>query len=289
MRPTGFVLALAIAFPMLLLGGCGGNASPAPTASPTPPPSPATPTAPTTPPATPSGGSGSGTSGFGTGPATVQYQTELMAPQNGVDVGKGILSITPTGDVTVQVSGQAAGNNFSFQFCPYPAALYSCFDLGQTLLMDGNGEGHLTFHFPKSGTWAGYFKANGSTTGTYLTTYDSNFANIGTQPLFKMTQVNPSGTCGTTCSGAQDPLGSGSVSVRETFLSVTVSGAMPNAAYTVIGCGSGGSDCYSEGTVTTDASGNIANGGLKLGNTPAAIFRLQRGSAPGFITGFMVP
>ena len=269
MRPTSLFLVLAITLGLsIALIGCGGNASPASTTTtPTPPA--------TTPPATPPGsGSGSSTSG-------IQLQESIQGPS-----GSGTLTVNSSGDVSIQVSGMAPGANFTWNFCAVPA-VSPCLDLGQKLLTDNGGNGQLTFRFPKSGTWSGYFVGNSAPPGTRgaygITTYDSALHSVSAD-MQKMSGINGSAIDST----PQDPLTSGHVTVANGTATINVAGAAPMVMYDVILQGSGGSSSYGEGKLSTDANGN-GNAQLKLSGDPGSVFRFTRTGANGFVTGFRVP
>lgn len=153
---ASLTLPLSLALLLIVATGCGGNASPAPTSTTPPPP----PTA--TAPATPSPNPPPPTSGGG-GSSTAPFQQTLSAMVNWTDVGDyGLVSVSATGDVTIQVNGATKNATYSWSFCEFSG---TCFDLAQMLVTDGSGNGQLTFHFPKTGNWAGYFSGK-STTGT---------------------------------------------------------------------------------------------------------------------------
>src|SRR5512140_886814 len=149
MRPSRFTLALSLMISMVaIMSGCGGNASPSSTST-TPPAAPAA-----TPPSNPSGGGGASTS-------SAPFAQAITATVNGSSAGDfGMVAVSAVGDVTIQVNGAQKNASYTWSFCMFSSG---CFDLGQTLLTDGGGNGHLNFHFPKAGSWAGYFSGKSGT------------------------------------------------------------------------------------------------------------------------------
>lgn len=210
------------------------------------------------------------------------------------DAARGTVSVDGSGNVSIQVSGAAPSSTYHFVFSLYPATRYpQQMDLAADLVTDANGNGQLTFRFPRPGTWAGYFQAydgapNGPTT-TYLTTYDSSH---GTETFTLLPQgaVNPQGVCapGGCTANQQDPLNTGTIRVINGAATVTLTGAAPNVTYGIVGCGSGGSDCVSLGSVNTDPNGNGA-AQVNVSANPVAVFTLTRTAALGFVTGFVAP
>ena len=165
MRPGTPVVLLTctILFGFALLLGCGGNAGPAPTA---PAAGPAA--------GSGSGGSGSGGSGGGGSPtggscsggsggSSGGSSSGSMQWSSSVDNASGTVTVSTTGDVTLQVTGAKASTTFDGYFCQYPSEYYAhhgqnaCFALNQSLVTDASGNGKLTFHFPKPGSWSGNF------------------------------------------------------------------------------------------------------------------------------------
>ncbi len=284
-RPAGKLLAFVFCFlSAAVLAGCGGNpaspttplkqpgpATPTPTPTPTPMPTPTPTPAQKTP---------------------VQWQASAMGVNSAnATASFGSFAVDLNGNVTVQVSGVTPNTDFPIQFCPFPSTVYTCFDAGATLITDASGSGTLTFHFPKTGTWAGYFRANagGNINGFQFSTYDSNLGGE-TENLQKASATNPQGTCGPGgCSGAaQDALASGSVTVTNMAAHLVLTGAAPDTTYDVGACGSGGSDCYHETNVTTDASGN-ATADFSITPDPTGTWTIDRLGAQGFVSGFVVP
>ncbi len=279
MRPTTLFLVLSLTILLTaMLIGCGGNASPRATSTPTPTPTPTspmpTPPAPT-PPATPPGG----TSG------TVQFQVTLHNMSGGTNP-MGSASVTTNGDVAIQLTGGSAGASYNVNFCLFPATIYldNCMTNLATIVSDSGGNGQVSFHFPKSGTWAGIFRImNGTSIFAETSGDNTTFSSSGMQ-LEPATTTNPQGAGQT---GTQDP-GSGTVSAAGGTAHVVLTGAVANASYGAIVCYMGGSSCYSMGTVNTDAGGN-GTADLKISGAGIAVFEVERNNAAGFVTGFKVP
>ncbi len=288
MRPRGLSLALAIALSLtVFLIGCGGNASPAPTTTgrptPTTPATPApTPTPSPTPAPSPSGGGG-GTSG------TPQWQVALHGI-NGNNGGlSGTATVTTSGDVTLQFTGATPSTTFTLAFCPVSIVSNSvpCVSL-PTAMSDASGAGQVSFHFPQSGTWAGYFSgrtSNASVAGFGSVAETAGAYNSPVQQIVPATKANGVGIDG---GHPQDP-GSGTISVTNGLVHVALTGAVPNKAYNVFSCYSGSSSCQSAGRITTDASGN-ATADLKLSSNGVGIVAI--GETTGsvmFAGGFKAP
>ncbi|MGZ4836227.1 MAG: hypothetical protein ACXVZZ_11375 [Terriglobales bacterium] len=202
----------------------------------------------------------------------------------------GSVSIVTAGDVTVQVSGGTPGTSYNVNFCLYPATLYldNCMTSLTTIVADSSGAGQSTFHFPKSGNWAGIFRVmNGASVFVETSGHKNSFA-ANVMQMEPQTTTNPQGVGFT---GLQDP-GTGTLSAQGNGMThVTLSKAVPNVTYEVIDCYMGRSSCYLAGTVLTDSSGNGASD-VEISGPSQAIFRVQRGTdgaAVGFVTGFTVP
>lgn len=214
----------------------------------------------------------------------VQYAVPLHTI-NGAS-GAGQVSITSGGDVTVGASG-IAGGTYSVRFCLYPATTYpdtSCMNLA-SLTVASSGNGSTSFHFPTSGTWAGIFRLFDSSGNRSLeTSGDINTFTPNPMKLVPSSTANPSGA---DVNGPQDP-GTGFLSASFGVVNIALTGAPPNTIYSVISCYMGGSDCYQDGTISTDGSGN-ASGQVAMQPAGIANVRLARNGASGFITGFTVP
>ena len=273
MRGIGFFLAMVLAIATVaVLSGCGGNASPTPTAStPTPPASGTT----TTPP--PSGGGGTTTS-------TAPFQQAITETVNASSVGDfGMVSVSATGDVTIQVNGAQKNANYAWSFCQSPGG---CFDLGQTLLTDGSGNGQLTFHFPKPGTWAGYFSGKSST--DTIDTQDAAHRSMQSN-LVSYNGANGTAPCSPGVSpGCNLDPAQGTVTVANSVANrvahIVVQGGSPNTSYTVVLYGGG----VTQGTIYTDASGiGVADLPVLQGHGSTYYLNPPNGKVP-VVTGFTV-
>lgn len=272
---TPFVLALfSIILDLVLLLGCGGNA----TSSPAPP------TAPTTPAS--SGGSSS---------ASTQWSST-------VNNALGTITVSTAGDVTVQVTGAKPSTTFDGFFCQYPSSYYyarkqqGCVELGQSLVTDASGNGKLTFHFPNSGAWAGAFDfAPGGDLNAYGTRIDTDVVDTtGTvsAPLLPASKVNPATGNPYIPIGSPQEAGSGIVKVNGGNVTVTVTGAAPNTKYLAgTNFAYGGSAGQSLGNLTTDAGGNATAtfAGQPGTGTIVGVGIASAQNEYGLITGFVVP
>ncbi len=165
---------------------------------------------------------------------------------NWTPVGQyGMVSVSSTGDVTIQVSGAQPRSSYPWSFCPL---LGGCFDLGQILMTDASGNGQVTFHFPKTGNWAGYFSAQAGT--SVIDTQDAAHVAM-TSILVNSNGLNGSAPCTSGNCGVIDP-GHGSVTVANGSAHIVITGGLPNHTYEVVLQGGG----TTQGSMTTDASGN---------------------------------
>lgn len=280
-------LAAIVFFIFAIFTGCGGNAGSANN-------TPAPPSSGSGSGGSGSGGSGSGGSGSGSGGSsapTVQWSSTMdrfVSSTPGTSSGSGQVTIDSSGNVAIQLSGGKPNTNYNAQFCPYPyvPSPNQCFSLA-TITTDSSGTGKLTIKFPKSGVWSGNFYIPSSS--DYFNTADANLSGTATMAL-----VPASGASGNPPSQLpQDPLSSGTVSLANGNVTITVKGATPNATYDVMQCGSP-TQCYHQATLVTDASGN---GSLTFPTLarPATDFDIARRDsmfaniASGFLNGFKVP
>ena len=288
MGRTVLVFVFVIATTIFLIG-CGGDASPAPTtttATPTP-----TPTTPTTPPST-GGGTGSGgtgSGGSGSSGATVQWLSTL-GMQDASSTPRGQVTVDTAGNVNVQLtSGGTPNVQYTVSFTSYGAG--KNFPVGN-FTTDASGKANASMKFPQSGNWAGAF------TVTHVSS--DSFTTVGTAwaqtsaPLLPISTV-PEVCSQTVCSaGTQDP-GGGTLTTANGSQHVTLSGATANATYEVIECVFGGSSCFLEGNLNTDAAGN-GTFDNRVEPSPGQVWRIQRVSGTpasaqgtGFVTAFKVP
>jgi hypothetical protein len=281
-RIAGFVAL--IFFIAMWLSACGGNAGSS-NNNPVPP-------------ATGSGGNGSGSGGSGgsgsggggSSAPTTQWSSTMdrfVSSQPGTATGSGQVTVDTAGNVTLQFSGGTANTSYNAQFCPYPfvAPPNQCFSLA-TITSDGNGEGKLTMKFPHSGAWSGNFYITSSS--DYFNTSDANQHGQASMLL-----VPASGVSGNPPSPmAQDPLSSGTVTMSNASVTVTVKGATANATYTVTQ--------YTNATQSSDMASLVTDGNgngsvtFATVNLPAPDISVERRSngqavASGFVSGFKVP
>ncbi len=204
------VIALGLAI-TTILGGCGGNASRAPSAGNG---------------SGGSGGSGSGGSGGSptpappafTPPANSQFQQSIII--NGA-AGHGSVYVSTSGDVTVQLTGAQPSAAFNWRFCPMGTDNTPCFDLAQTLMTDAGGNGQLTFHFPRSGKWSGYFDASSG-----ASTVSTQNATLGTMLAIFLSSAELNGT--PPCGACRiETLQSGSVAVANQIAHIILVDADP--------------------------------------------------------------
>lgn len=277
-RPPVFVFLTAltsIVFAVAMIG-CGGTVSGANHAPNNPPAAPA-------PSPVPSGGSGSGGSGSpgtGSSPSNAPFQQTLSEIVNSTDVGDyGLVSVSATGDVTIQVHGADKNSSYTWSFC---ALLAGCVDLSQTLVTDGSGNGQLTFHFPKTGSWAGYF--SGKSAATVIDTQDAAHHAM-TANLVSYNGVNGTAPCDPNVKpGCNLDPAQGTVTVANQVAHIVIRGGSPNTSYEVVLYGGG----VTQGTINTDASGNVtADLPVLEGHGTTYEIRPLNSKAP-VITGFAV-
>ncbi len=275
-----FIFLIAVG---ALLVGCGGNASPAASNTPTMPTPPATtPTTPTTP---PSGGSGSGGSGSGGGstptpptftpPANSQFQQSIIV--NGA-AGHGSVYVSTSGDVTIQMTGAQASSTFTWRFCTEGWSPIGCFDMNQTLMTDASGSGQLTFHFPRSGGWVGYFEGSSGSS-----TVSTQLATIGTLSAVFMPGQQTNGATCATC--VQGPI-TGSVTVSNGNAHIVLHGAPANDNHEVDLIGSTSTKL---GNVITDGSGNLTADVPTQGSNGSLLEIWDHMEPAPIVSGFKVP
>ncbi len=246
---------------LLMLTACGGNASPRGVST---TPTPSTPTPAPTPTSVPS-----------VSPTT--FQAGLLNTPNvntsAPDVGK--LAIN-NGAVTYQFANWTANMPFTIDFCSFPVqSPADCFTTNSAGTTDMNGAATGTFQFPKSGTFAGWFRFNGASSGSILAT--------GFSPGF--TGGMDYQTALVTMSG--EPIKSSAVTVTNGAVHIQVNGAMPNTSYAVFEA-SAVTNADQIGTLTTDANGN-GTADLRSAKAQALITLGRNGSQSNLLTGFVVP
>lgn len=273
-RIATFILLLAV---LVVVIGCGSSNPAATNQPPTTPPSPTPPSPGPLPPPN---------------PATTQWSSNVTG-------ASGSVTVSTAGDVTIQVTKAMPNTTYVGDFCQYPGSDYStrglnpCFGLQQSLTTDAGGNGQLSFHFPRSGAWAGeFFFAPGGDTNSPSRITTDNTGPIGTlsAPLVAMSKANSGGAPGAQ-PATQEP-GSGTVMLNGGSVTVTLKGGTASATLLLIESFSdGGSASQQIGTLNTDASGN-ATGTFTALSSSGAIFAISRNvvaQTANLATGFTVP
>ena len=279
------VFALTLVVMTALLIGCGGNASPAPTtATPTPTPAPPAP-GPTGGSGSGGSGSGGGTGGGGSNPAT-QYDVKMLPPDGAPPGGSGEVTINTSGDVNVAVAGIATGG-YTIYFCMWPVKSYAfpCFQVGAISVAGSSAQ--TTFHFPKSGTWAGLFDVRDATSHQLLQT--AGDYNTFNGPLMQFESASTTNEAGAIAKGPQSP-GTGTVTASGGTAHYTITGGAPNTSYDAQVCFQTDTSCHSMGQFMTDGSGN-ATAALTIYTGPGgvAIFEAIPAGSAALVSGFKVP
>ena len=232
--------------------------------------------------------------------ATVQYQAPVLS--SGAQDLNGQISIDTAGNMTIQLTGAAAGTAYSVQFCPAGIANSSgsapgaCFSVGN-ITTDADGNGSLTEVFPKSGSWAGDFQVDSGTTieyGTYLVPGLNGETYMSTlQPDSTVNGVGLGSENTVGASATQAPLTSGTVTYAKGSATYTVTGTFPDTGFSASESETtylDGSGTYETDTFTTNASGDATSSSTGFG-PGGDLFQVdppyQQGV--GFIGGFSVP
>jgi hypothetical protein len=283
LRVTAVTFAMTCG--LAILAGCGGNASPAPTTSTptspatTPPSAPAPSPAPTpTPPPTTSG-------------ATTQFRITLSGQDQ---KPHGTLSVDTAGDIHLALTNAKPGTYLlTFQSWNSGGWTSAAMEIA-TVIVDANGNANGTFHFPQSGTWVGDFSVN---VGSNAYVNDWAYGSLASyQAILVQAKYANAGRGSQRNSNLetvpQDQLGSGTVTVTNGKVEITVKGAAPNVTYYAGSCGQ---QCYAGTPFTTDANGN-GSVSFTLNAAPGGdIFDIYRyinntaGAVAGFDSGFKVP
>ena len=236
----------------------------------------------------------------GGGGAPTQYSAPLENTTTAFAVD-GQVTIDTSGNTTVQMTGEAANQSYTVQFCPAVDSNASyktppCFNVA-TVSTNSSGTGSATVKFPQSGYWAGDFSVlNASGTTVLQTWIYPNAPSSESQP-YMATLLPESTTNGgvVATNKGQNPLTSGTATYSKSTLLITVKGASPNTNYDPVESNSRfiyNSSSYSlEPGLTTDASGNGATS-INLpgqGTEGGDMFTLEGGTGAGFIVGFTVP
>ncbi len=190
-----------------------------------------------------------------------------------------MVAVSADGDVSIQVKGAQKNASYGWSFCTFSDG---CFDLRQTLLTDGSGDGQLTFHFPKTGNWAGYFSGKSGT--DMIDTQDAAHRTM------RGNLVSENGVDGLTpCSSSVAPgcnldPAQGTVAVANQVAHIVVQGGSPNTSYEVVLYGGG----VTQGVINTDASGNVtADLPVLQGHGATYVLRPLNAKTP-VVTGFTV-
>lgn len=258
-----FVALLAVS---AFLVGCGGNVT-SPAAATTPPATPTPSPTPTPPPSF-------------TPPPNSQFQQSIIV--NGA-AGHGSVYVSISGDVTIQVTGAQASASFGWRFCPIGTNNTPCFDLGQTLMSDAGGNGQLTFHFPRSGKWSGYFEGNSGSS-----TISTQNATLGTMSAIFLSSAELNGTppCGT-CK--YETLQSGTVAVANQIAHIVLVNADPGNPNQVQEVDlNNGATSKNLGNVTMDANDNLT-ADVPLQGASGAVIGIWDHSNQPIESGFQVP
>lgn len=250
------------------------------------------------PPPSPPGGGG-GTGSGGNAPVT-QYQAPLT-PEIGLGTSfNGLVSVDSSGNTTVTLTGVAASTTYTLQFCPgfdsgattIPAP--SCLNI-TTVTTDASGNGGTTAKFPQSGNWAGDFFLNDSAGKSKYQTYLATNSNSQTYMSTLLPDTTTNGGAVTTLT-KQEPLTSGTVTLKNGSLQFTVKGASPNTTYYTDNSENvymDSSGTYQMSTFTTDASGNGTSITSVNESSGGDLFQVGPTAMPatsaGYIGGFAIP
>ncbi|HET9697338.1 MAG TPA: hypothetical protein VFP40_10760 [Terriglobales bacterium] len=276
----------AILVLLLAVWGCGGNSKSSSSNNNPGAPNPGGTTAGSSNPAPTGGGTGGSGGGASSAP---NFIASLLSSADSSNHGQITLKASASG--TVQLQGAAASTQYAVNFCKFPDGTANCFSVG-SVTTDASGNVNGTFTFSKSGVWVGIFSLQ---PGDGSTSYGSSFPNPSTAAQY----LNPLQRASTVTGGlpsfwgsaGADPLTSGSITVVGTKAQITLTGAAPNASYSVSFCANGaGSSCFAGlGTITTDASGNGTGTAETNGYNPPGVFALGNNNAVEFVTGIKAP
>lgn len=239
--------------------------------------------------------------------ASTPFQcTTYLSPLASADgtVG-GDVAIDDSGDVSVEFSPATVNTIYTVQFCPAynsgsPAP--ACFDVG-TMSTSDAPPAKTILMFPQPGSWAGDFQVVSGSTVICQTGWPAGPGQLGVTGNFFASTLEPESTVngtGLVTGKTQDPLSYGLLAYSETQVQFSVTGAAPNASYTVFESVSNavnGAGSYPlTGTLTTNASGDDYGSGVVEFSPPISgyggdIFEVvpQDSSHAGWISGFSVP
>jgi 6-phosphogluconolactonase (cycloisomerase 2 family) len=101
-----------------------------------------------------------------------------FGPSSNAKIGSGTVSVDPSGNVTVQLSGAPTNQSYTLEFCPAVLATDqnspACFNVG-AVSTSSTGTANATMSFPKSGSWAGDFQLNSGSRPEYFSSYTPAF------------------------------------------------------------------------------------------------------------------
>lgn len=223
-----------------------------------------------------------------------------FGPTSNAKTGGGTISIDPSGNVAVRLSGAPANQSYTLEFCPAvvpsdknPPA---CFHAG-AVSTSSTGTANASMSFPKSGSWAGDFQLNSGGMPEYFTNYTPAFlAQLQPESTVNKGALKVSGD-------TQLPLTSG----RVTYSDGSFSGSA--FEFTLIGTGvsapsgfeaSESETPYMDGSGSYVLAGSYAYGGLDgitFDDAPSGaggdILEVELSSnssnQQGFIGGFSIP
>jgi hypothetical protein len=207
------------------------------------------------------------------------------------------MSISPSGEVNIQLTSAPANQTFNVEFCQFPSTSFDaasgngCF-IVTTLSTSATGTTQMTFPFPQRGAFAGqfFFNTGSATASDSLSTEASALTGTMTAQLVAMSLAN-GGVMGDSVN-SQDQLASGTVSAASGQVTITVSGAVANASFVVTECSTDATvACQAVTTLTTDTTGNGTTTAVVQPLSGGSNFRLIQGTKTGggFVSGFTVP
>jgi hypothetical protein len=198
---------------------------------------------------------------------------------NGSSVGDfGMLAVSADGDVSIQVNGAHPNASYTWAFCRMADG---CFDLGQTLITDGSGNGQLTFHFPQTGNWAGYFSGRSGT--DTIDTQDAAHRSMRGN-LVSENGINSLTPCSPFVKpGCKNDPAQGTVTVANQVAHIVVQGGIPNDRYEVVLWNGGAT----QGVINSDANGNVT-ADLPVLPGHGSTYEITDRSNVGVVTGFTV-
>jgi hypothetical protein len=207
------------------------------------------------------------------------------------------MSISPSGEVNIQLTAAPASQTFNVQFCQFPTTSFDpmsgsgCF-IVTTLTTSVTGTAETTFPFPQRGPFSGHFFFNTgiAQASDSLSTEASALTGTHTAQLVPMSLAN--GGILADAVNTQDQLAAGTVNAASGQVTITISGAVANVVFLVAECNTATSSaCQNITTLTTDPTGNGSVTSAVQPTSGGSIFRLIQGTKTGggFLSGFTVP